>query len=136
MTRSVWSRSLRSTRRSQKALLRAQPPVASRPLQPRAAAEEQQSAGYDRRAERRVSHAARSRDARRIFSGRERHSAPSKDAPPELLEEVFELNMALEELRDGDESARPATGGGSGAVSRACCGEIDDELEGSVCAVR
>jgi len=30
----------------------------------------------------------------------------SKDAPPELLEEVFELNMALEELRDGDESAR------------------------------
>jgi len=26
---------------------------------------------------------------------------------PELLEEVFELNMALEELRDGDESARP-----------------------------
>ena len=31
----------------------------------------------------------------------------SKDAPPELLEEVFELNMALEELRGGDESARP-----------------------------
>lgn len=31
----------------------------------------------------------------------------SKDAPPELLEEVFELNMALEELREGDESARP-----------------------------
>ncbi len=31
---------------------------------------------------------------------------PSKDAPPELLEEVFELNMALEELREGDESAR------------------------------
>jgi molecular chaperone HscB len=30
----------------------------------------------------------------------------SKDAPPELLEEVFELNMALEELRDGDDSAR------------------------------
>jgi molecular chaperone HscB len=29
-----------------------------------------------------------------------------KDAPPELLEEVFELNMALEELRGGDESAR------------------------------
>lgn len=27
--------------------------------------------------------------------------------PPDLLEEVFELNMALEELRDGDESARP-----------------------------
>jgi molecular chaperone HscB len=31
----------------------------------------------------------------------------SKNAPPELLEEVFELNMALEELRGGDESARP-----------------------------
>src|SRR4051794_34338921 len=31
----------------------------------------------------------------------------SKDVPPELLEEVFELNMALEELRDGDEAARP-----------------------------
>jgi molecular chaperone HscB len=30
----------------------------------------------------------------------------SKDVPPELLEEVFELNMALEELRSGDESAR------------------------------
>jgi molecular chaperone HscB len=31
----------------------------------------------------------------------------SKEAPPELLEEVFELNMALEELKEGDESARP-----------------------------
>lgn len=31
----------------------------------------------------------------------------SKDVPPELLEEVFDLNMALEELRSGDESARP-----------------------------
>ena len=30
----------------------------------------------------------------------------SKDVPPELLEEVFELNMALEELREGDASAR------------------------------
>ena len=29
-----------------------------------------------------------------------------KDAPPELLEEIFDLNMALEELRGGDESAR------------------------------
>ncbi len=32
---------------------------------------------------------------------------PSKTPPPELLEEVFDLNMALEELRDGDDSARP-----------------------------
>jgi molecular chaperone HscB len=31
----------------------------------------------------------------------------SKDVPPELLEEVFELNMVLEELRSGDDSARP-----------------------------
>lgn len=29
----------------------------------------------------------------------------SKDVPPELLEEVFELNMALEELRMGDDDA-------------------------------
>jgi len=31
----------------------------------------------------------------------------SKDVPPELLEEVFDLNMALEETRSGDDSARP-----------------------------
>jgi len=31
----------------------------------------------------------------------------SKDVPPELLEEVFELNMALEEIRGGDDSALP-----------------------------
>jgi len=30
----------------------------------------------------------------------------SKDVPPELLEEVFELNMALEELKGGDDDAR------------------------------
>jgi molecular chaperone HscB len=30
----------------------------------------------------------------------------SKDVPPELLEEVFELNMMLEELKSGDDSAR------------------------------
>jgi molecular chaperone HscB len=39
---------------------------------------------------------------------REKGFELSKEAPPELLEEVFELNMALEELRGGDESARPA----------------------------
>jgi len=37
---------------------------------------------------------------------KERGLELSKDAPPELLEEVFELNMALEELHEGDESAR------------------------------
>jgi molecular chaperone HscB len=31
----------------------------------------------------------------------------SKNVPAELLEEVFELNMALEELREGDSSVRP-----------------------------
>src|ERR1700733_13698684 len=31
----------------------------------------------------------------------------SRDVPPELLEEVFDLNMALEELKSGDEDARP-----------------------------
>jgi molecular chaperone HscB len=31
----------------------------------------------------------------------------SKDVPPELLEEVFELNMMLEELREGEADARP-----------------------------
>ena len=31
----------------------------------------------------------------------------SKDVPPELLEEVFELNMAIEEMRGGDDSGRP-----------------------------
>jgi molecular chaperone HscB len=31
----------------------------------------------------------------------------TKDVPPELLEEVFELNMALEELRAGDADAIP-----------------------------
>jgi molecular chaperone HscB len=31
----------------------------------------------------------------------------SRDVPPELLEEVFELNMLLEELRTGDDSQKP-----------------------------
>lgn len=31
----------------------------------------------------------------------------SAQVPPELLEEVFELNMMLEELRGGDDSTRP-----------------------------
>lgn len=31
----------------------------------------------------------------------------SKDVPPELLEEVFELNMMLEEIKTGDDSSRP-----------------------------
>ncbi len=31
----------------------------------------------------------------------------SNNVPPELLEEVFELNMALDELRSGDNAVRP-----------------------------
>ncbi|MCS7024698.1 MAG: Fe-S protein assembly co-chaperone HscB [Bryobacteraceae bacterium] len=52
----------------------------------------------------------------------------TKDVPPELLEEVFELNMALEELKMGDQQAR-------GAVEEArqrfaaMRDEIDRELE-------
>ncbi len=34
-------------------------------------------------------------------------AADSKHVPPELLEEVFELNMALEEVKMGDEEALP-----------------------------
>jgi len=45
--------------------------------------------------------------ARAEYFLRESGFTLSKEAPPELLEEVFELNMALEELRGGDESALP-----------------------------
>ncbi len=33
--------------------------------------------------------------------------AAAKKVPPELLEEVFELNMVIDELKDGDASVRP-----------------------------
>jgi molecular chaperone HscB len=51
-----------------------------------------------------------------------------KDAPPELLEEVFEFNMALEELRGGEASAR---GDLLAAETRfnGMLGEIDASLE-------
>jgi molecular chaperone HscB len=51
----------------------------------------------------------------------------TKNVPPELLEEVFELNMALEELRGGDESARPALEQARDKFI-AMRGEIDREL--------
>ena len=53
----------------------------------------------------------------------------SKDVPPELLEEVFELNMALEEIRTGDDSVR-------GQLEKAehnftnLLSEVDGQLEG------
>ncbi len=40
-------------------------------------------------------------------AGFESDEPRSKNVAPELLEEVFELNMALEELRTGDLEARP-----------------------------
>ena len=44
--------------------------------------------------------------ARAEYFLKERGVELGKAAAPELLEEVFELNMALEELKSGDESAR------------------------------
>lgn len=52
----------------------------------------------------------------------------SKDVPPELLEEVFELNMALEEIRGGDESARPQLDAAREKFT-AMLGDIDRELQ-------
>ena len=51
----------------------------------------------------------------------------SKDVPPELLEEVFELNMALEELRSGDASVRPQLEAARGHFL-ALRGETDTQL--------
>lgn len=52
----------------------------------------------------------------------------SKDVPPELLEEVFELNMALEEIRGGDDSVRPQLDNARERFS-AMLGDIDIELQ-------
>src|SRR5713101_6797724 len=53
----------------------------------------------------------------------------SKNVPPELLEEVFELNMALEELRGGDDSARPQLEQAEKNFTN-MLSEIDNQLEG------
>ncbi len=39
--------------------------------------------------------------------GMKKSEQKSSNVPPELLEEVFDLNMALEEMRSGDSSVRP-----------------------------
>lgn len=52
----------------------------------------------------------------------------SKDVPPELLEEVFELNMMLEELKEGDEGARPQLESAKRNFT-SMRGGIDGELE-------
>jgi len=53
----------------------------------------------------------------------------SKDVPSELLEEVFELNMALEEMRAGDDSARPQLETAEKNFAK-MLGETDQQLEG------
>jgi molecular chaperone HscB len=52
----------------------------------------------------------------------------SSHVPPELLEEVFEMNMALEELRHGEDEARPQLEEASDKFGR-MRGEIDAELQ-------
>lgn len=51
----------------------------------------------------------------------------TKDVPPELLEEVFELNMALEELKEGDADALPQI-----AAARERFGAMRNELDGEI----
>src|SRR5579863_5271364 len=53
----------------------------------------------------------------------------SKSAPPELLEEVFDLNMALEEMRGGDDSVRPQLESADQRFKNMRA-EIDAELSG------
>jgi molecular chaperone HscB len=52
----------------------------------------------------------------------------SKNVPPELLEEVFELNMTLEEMRGGDSSVRPQLEQADQRF-RGMLADIDGELE-------
>jgi molecular chaperone HscB len=52
----------------------------------------------------------------------------SKDVPPELLEEVFELNMALEELRGGDTDVIPQLAAARDRFD-GMRGEIDREMQ-------
>jgi molecular chaperone HscB len=52
----------------------------------------------------------------------------SKDVPPELLEEVFELNMALEDLRSGDDDVIPQLEAARARFDE-MRGEIDREMQ-------
>ncbi len=54
----------------------------------------------------------------------------SNNVPPELLEEVFELNMALEEVRGGDDSARPQL-----EAARANFGAMLTDIDGQLDAL-
>lgn len=51
----------------------------------------------------------------------------TKDVPPELLEEVFELNMTLDELRSGDEDVLPQL-----KDSRIHFGQLLEEIDESM----
>ena len=53
----------------------------------------------------------------------------SKDVPPELLEEVFELNMMLEELKGGDDDAREQLEKARGHFAEMQA-EVDKQLNG------
>jgi len=53
----------------------------------------------------------------------------SRDVPPELLEEVFELNMAIDELKSGDSSVVPQLEE-SRRHFQTMLAEIDSELAG------
>ena len=52
----------------------------------------------------------------------------TKDVPPELLEEVFDLNMALEELKAGDTEALPQIAEARGRFETMRT-EVDGEIE-------
>jgi molecular chaperone HscB len=52
----------------------------------------------------------------------------TKDVPPELLEEVFELNMALEELKAGDTDALPQIAEARGRFET-MRSEVDEEIQ-------
>jgi molecular chaperone HscB len=66
--------------------------------------------------------------ARAEYYLRESGVEPTKEVPPELLEEVFELNLALEELRGGDTSVRGQLES-AGYRFRRMLTEIDGELK-------
>lgn len=62
-----------------------------------------------------------------------RHGLALEDQapPPELLEEVFEMNMALEELKEGDASVRPqleSARAGFAATLEELDGQLDAEF--------
>lgn len=59
--------------------------------------------------------------------GIEAAGGQSKRVPPELLEEVFEVNSALEELRGGDGSVRKDLEAALGRFKERC-GKLDAEL--------